>query len=130
MEGDFEFVFFEINANNNSVVENYRPAFTELDDGSYPIQITIKRAELKDFYVQDSEVEYNGHNILPKYTTKSDGQVETLYIKTDSDYNEIDGSILTDQTDVGYYRVYIHIAQGKIIEHGLEVILQLIVIFI
>lgn len=113
MEGDFEFVFFEINANNNSVVENYRPAFTELDDGSYPIQITIKRAELKDFYVQDSEVEYNGHNILPKYTTKSDGQVETLYIKTDSDYNEIDGSILTDQTDVGYYRVYIHIAQGK-----------------
>lgn len=112
-EGDFEFVYFEIYTGNGiSVVENYRPAFTELDDGSYAVQITIKRAELKDFYVQDSEVEYNGQNILPKYTTKSDGQVETLYIKTDSDYNQIDGTILTDQTDVGHYLVYIHIAQG------------------
>lgn len=111
-EGDFEFLYFEISASGVSVVDNYRPAFSDLDDGSYAVQITIKRAELKDFNVVDGEVEYNGYNIMPKYNTSSDGNPETLYVKTDSNYTPTDGVFLTDQTDVGYYLVYVHIAQG------------------
>lgn len=117
-EGDFEFDYFIISLAGTQYQDNYRPAFNKITDVNgdeiYPFQITIKRIDLNVFEVMDTTLEYNGNQILPKIKTPSDGELEVFYYKTDSDFNILpnDNGRYYQQTDVGYYLVYVHIKMG------------------
>lgn len=115
-EGDFEFQYISItNYGGKYFEENYRPAFTKMSyngNDEYPLQVTIKRIALNVFEVEDTEVEYNGEQVFPEIDTPSDGEVVIYYLKTDENYNVIDTTKYYNQTDVGYYIAYVHIALG------------------
>lgn len=121
-EGDFDFLYFFIYSPSEDVTKNYQPAF--IPDGStnvYPIQITIKRAEIDNFDVYDGEVVYSGKNIIPNHILDLPGngwgEFETLYIPCQDDTYYWDPvaypTAIPDCQDVGYYIVLIRILQGK-----------------
>lgn len=117
-EGDFEFEHFIISLAGVQYQDNYRPAFNKVTDVNgdkiYPFQITIKRIDLNKFDVFDTTLEYSGNQIFPKVKTPSDGELEAFYYKTDSNFNILpnDSGRYYQQTDVGYYLVYVHIKMG------------------
>ena len=113
--GDFEFEYFIIKkGSSGNLASNYRPAFNQITDANgndvYPFQITIKRIELNKFDVFDGEQEYDGNEIVPKVDSPSDGDLQIFYYKTDENYNVLstDNQRYYQQTDVGYYLVYVH----------------------
>lgn len=111
-EGDFEFDnFYIIDSSGKNYMDNYQPAFYQ-KDGQNPFQIYIERIDLNLFDVTDRVYEYDGELILPTIETASDGDYEVFYYKADAWGNIIDTTRYYNQTDVGYYIVYVHQKMG------------------
>ena len=119
-EGDFEFRYIEIvNQLGQQMASNYRPAFEEMNyNGAdvYPLQITIKRAQLTVFEVSNAVKEYTGAGLYPNIITPTDGLLDAFYYETNANYDDpaTTGNPRKSgaPVDVGYYIVYVHANQG------------------
>ena len=110
--GDFEFGKMLISdSSHNNVYKNYYPVINERN-GDYAVKVIIKRADLTQFDVSDSVVEYSGYDGLPNIETPSDGELVYWYQITDEKFNSVSSTLYNTMTDVGYYIIYISIKQG------------------
>lgn len=116
-DGDFEFNSILISQGgsgsaNLNFSSNYYPVINEKSIGIPALQVIIRRIALTVFDVEDYIHTYDGKDALPKISTPSDGELKYYYFKVDADHVRLSNTLYENQTDVGYYEVYITILEG------------------